>query len=30
MWMNPESVIQTEASQKEKKTYHILTDMYGI
>ena len=29
-WMNLESVIQNEVSQKEKNKYHILTHMYGI
>ena len=24
MWMNPDSVIQNEVSQKEKNKYHIL------
>ena len=28
-WMNLESIIQSEVSQKEKK-YHILTHVYGI
>ena len=27
-WMNLESVIQSEVSQKEKNKYHILTHMY--
>ena len=30
MWMDLESVIQTEVSQKEKNKYHILTHTYGI
>ena len=29
-WMNLESVIQGEVSQKEKNIYHILTCIYGI
>ena len=29
-WMNIEPVIQSEASQKEKEKYHILTCIYGI
>ena len=29
-WMEPESVIQSEGSQKEKNKYHMLTHMYGI
>ena len=29
-WMDLESVIQSEVSQKEKKKYHILTHIYGI
>ena len=29
-WMDLESVIQTEVSQKGKNKYHILTHMYGI
>ena len=29
-WMELESVIQSEVSQKEKKKYHILTHIYGI
>ena len=29
-WMNLESVIQSEVSQKEKDKYHILTHIYGI
>ena len=28
-WMNPEHVIQSEVSQKEKKKYHILMHIYG-
>ena len=30
MWMNLESVIQTELSQKEKNKYCILMHIYGI
>ena len=30
MWMNLESVIQSEVSQKEKNEYWILTHIYGI
>ena len=29
-WMDPETVIQSEVSQKEKNKYHILTHIYGI
>ena len=29
-WMDPESVIQSEVSQKEKNKYRMLTHMYGI
>ena len=29
-WMNLESVIQSEVSQKEKSKYRILTYIYGI
>ena len=29
-WMNLESIIQNEVSQKEKDKYHILTRLYGI
>ena len=29
-WMDLESVIQSEVSQKEKNIYHILTHIYGI
>ena len=29
-WMNLESIIQSEASQKEKDKYRILTHIYGI
>ena len=29
-WMDLESVIQSEASQKEKHKYHILTHICGI
>ena len=30
MWMDLESVIQSEVSQKEKNKYHILTHICGI
>ena len=30
MWMDLESVIQSEASQKKKNKYHILTHICGI
>ena len=29
-WMNPDPVIQSEVSQKEKEKYHILRNIYGI
>ena len=29
-WMNLESIIQSEVSQKEEDKYHILMDIYGI
>ena len=29
-WMDLESVIQSEGSQKEKNKYHMLTHIYGI
>ena len=29
MWMDLESVIQSEVSQKEKNKYHILTHICG-
>ena len=29
-WMNPEPIIQSEVSHKEKDKYHILTNIYGI
>ena len=29
-WMNLEPITQSEASQKEKSKYHILTYIYGI
>ena len=29
-WMDLETVIQSEVSQKEKKKYHILMDICGI
>ena len=28
-WMNLESIIQSEVSQKEKDKYHIFTHAYG-
>ena len=28
-WMNLESIIQSEVSQKEKDKYHILMHIYG-
>ena len=30
MWMDPETVIQSEVSQKEKNKYRMLTHIYGI
>ena len=30
MWMDLESVMQSEVSQKEKKKYRMLTHIYGI
>ena len=30
MWMDLETVIQSEVSQKEKNKYRILTHIYGI
>ena len=30
MWMDPETVIQSEVSQKEKNRYRILTHISGI
>ena len=30
MWMNLETVIQSEVSQKEKNKHHILIHIYGI
>ena len=30
MWMDLESVIQSEVSQKEKNKYHMLMHIYGI
>ena len=30
MWMDLESVLQSEAGQKEKNKYCILTHIYGI
>ena len=29
-WMDLESVIQSEVSQKEKNKYRVLTHIYGI
>ena len=29
-WMDVESVIQNEVSQKKKNKYHMLTYIYGI
>ena len=29
-WVDLETVIQTEVSQKEKKKYHMLTHIHGI
>ena len=29
-WMNLETVIQSEVSQKEENKYHMLTHIYGI
>ena len=29
-WMDLESIIQSEVSQKEKNKYHMLTHIYGI
>ena len=29
-WMNPEHIILSEVSQKEKDKYHILTHIEGI
>ena len=29
-WMDLESVIQSEVSQKQKNKYHMLTRTYGI
>ena len=29
-WMDLETVIQNEVSQKEKNKYHMLTHIYGI
>ena len=29
-WMDLESVIQSEVSQKEKNKYHVLTHIYEI
>ena len=30
MWMNPESVTQSEVSQKEENKYRILMHVYGV
>ena len=30
MWVDLETVIQSEVSQKEKNKYHMLTHIYGI
>ena len=30
IWMDPESVIQSEVSQKERNKYHILMHICGI
>ena len=30
MWMDIESVIQSEVSQKEKNKYRLLAQIYGI
>ena len=30
MWMDLETAIQSEVSQKEKNIYHMLTHIYGI
>ena len=30
MWMDPETVIQSEISQKEKNQYHIVMHLCGI
>ena len=29
-WVDPDSVIQSEVSQKEKNKYRMLTHIYGI
>ena len=29
-WLDLESLIQSEVSQKEKNKYHMLTNIYGI
>ena len=29
-WVDPETVIQSELSQKERNKYHMLTHIYGI
>ena len=29
-WMNPEPIIQSEVSQKERNKCHLLTPIYGI
>ena len=28
-WVNPAPIIQSEASQKEKDKYHVLTHIFG-
>ena len=30
MWMDLDSVIQSEVSQKEKNNYHLLMHIYGL
>ena len=30
MWMDLESILQSEVCQKEKNKYHMLTHIYGI
>ena len=29
MWMDPEAIIQSEVSQKEKNKYHIILLLFG-
>ena len=29
-WMNLETIVQSEVSQKEKAKYHTVTHIYGI